>query len=290
MKQKHISTLLALGVGLAFICIIVLSVMVNMSFAAMTGKEAHEKYIYPMVRLTFGNVGGSGTIIHSKLNDENIFSTYVLTNHHVISDAIRIEEKWDSVLQKNVKTEKRSIVYVEIFQYRDLSIPIGTLKIEAEIILYDEDQDLALVKLRSENEVKNIAKLFLGDAYHVMDESIAVGCSLGFPPLPTVGVITRKNFYIDSLPYDMSSSQIIYGNSGGAMFLAQTGELIGIPSRVVDIGWGTVIPHMGLFIPIDRIIKWLNTEHYDFLFNEKITEKECLDLRKKEIENKKNSQ
>lgn len=291
MRKKHLSTIISLGVALAFIALIGLSICVSDALSAMTGIEAHEKYIYPVVRVTHGRVGGSGTIIYSKLDavggEIPKASTYVLTNHHVISDAIKIEEKWDSDLQKQVKKERRSIVYVEIFKYRDLSTPVGTLKVEADIVLYNEDEDMALIKLRSEEQAQYVATLFLGDAYNVMDETVAVGCSLGWPPLPTPGVITRKDFQVDSLPFDMSSSQIIYGNSGGAMFLAETGELIGIPSKVAVAGWSTPITHMGLFIPIERISEWFGEEHYDFIYDISKTEKDCLKLREKEIEEKK---
>lgn len=288
MKKRHFrSTLIALGVSLAFIVLIGLSICVSDALGAMTGKEAHERYIYPVVRVSHGPFGGSGTIIYSQLNKNGVYSTYILTNHHVISGAITIEEKWDTDLQKNVKREKRSIVYVEIFKYRDLSTPIGTLKVEADIVIYNADEDMALIKLRSEDQAKYVASLFVGKSYNTMDETVAVGCSLGFPPLPTAGHITRKNFQLDSLAYDMSSSQIIYGNSGGAMFLADTGELIGIPSRLAVIGWGTPIPHMGLFIPIERILDWLEEEHYDFIYDNSKVEVDCLELRAKEIESKK---
>ncbi|GAG74834.1 unnamed protein product, partial [marine sediment metagenome] len=163
--------------------------------------------------------------------------------------------------------------------------------VEADIVLHNETEDLALVKLRSEEQYQHIATLLPKDnGVQVMDESVAVGCSLGFPPLPTVGHITRLNIQIYSLPYHMSSAQIIYGNSGGAMFMANTGELIGIPSRGVVIGWGTPITHMGLFVPIERIYAWLEEEHYDFIYDETKTEKECLDLRRTEIEAKKKAQ
>ena len=77
---------------------------------------------------------------------------------------------------------------------------------------------------------------------------------------------------------------LIYGSSGGAMFLAKSGELIGIPSRVPVIGWGTIpITHMGLFIPIDRIYKWLEKENYDFLFDPAKSEKKSLELREERI-------
>ncbi|GAG75424.1 unnamed protein product, partial [marine sediment metagenome] len=95
-------------------------------FPAMTGLEAHEKYIYPMVRCN----GASGTIVYSRQKDKlGVYSTYILTNYHVISDAIRIVKKWDSDLARDIKTEKRSIIYVESFKYRNISTPIGTLNV-----------------------------------------------------------------------------------------------------------------------------------------------------------------
>lgn len=281
--------IITLSAALMFLLLIPL-----MSWGAMTGLEAHEKYIYPIVRITIPQAGsGSGTIIYSEY--EAIggkipkASTYVLTNYHVIDAAITIEEKWDSDLQKQVKKEKRAIVYVEIFRYRDISTPIGTLRVEADVVLYDEDQDIALIKLRTEKPAKYTAKLsYPAPNVTVMDETVAVGCSLGFPPLPTVGNITRKNQQVNSLPYHMSSSQIIYGNSGGAMFLAETGELIGIPSLVAVVGWAGAVTHMGLFIPIDRIYQWLENEHYDFIYDTTLTESICLEIREKEIKAKKN--
>ncbi|GAG83675.1 unnamed protein product, partial [marine sediment metagenome] len=170
MKQKHLSTIIALGVALAFIALIGLSICVSEALSAMTGIEAHEKYIYPVVRVTYGRGGGSGTIIYSKMEQVGgeipKASTYILTNYHVISSAIKIEEKWDTDLQKQVKKEKRSIVYVEIFKYRNLSTPIGTLKVEAEIVLYNEDEDMALIKLRSEEQAQYVAKLFVSNNYN----------------------------------------------------------------------------------------------------------------------------
>ena len=253
--------------------------------ALMRGKEAHEKYLYPIVRVTINNAGGSGTIIFSKEIDGK-FSTYILTNHHVISDAIKIEEKWDPNLSKNVKTERRSIVYVEIFKYKNLGTPIGIMKVESDLVLYNEMNDIALLKLRLNEKISYIANIPTKDRvnnYNLFDETIAVGCSLLFPPISTPGIITRKNFQLESLPYHMSTSQIIYGNSGGAMFLAESGQLIGIPSRLPVIGWGTPIMHMGLFIPIDRIYEWLEKEDYDFIFDSTKTENDSLKSREEKI-------
>tara|TARA_Y100000310_G_scaffold320067_1_gene376092 strand:- start:193 stop:1041 length:849 start_codon:yes stop_codon:yes gene_type:complete len=264
----------------------------SIAHAILKGNEAHKAFIYPVVRVTYGFVGGSGTIVYSKVNSSNTFSTYVITNHHVIASAITLEEVWSPSLKKDIKVEKRQIVYVETFKYRNTSTPIGSLKVEADIVLYSKDNDIAVLKLRSENEASHVVRLLPfddTDSLRVLDNTIAVGCSLLYPPLPTIGIITRLNEHINSLSYHMSSSQVIYGNSGGAMFLADTGEFIGIPSRIASYGgWSSVVAHMGFFVPIGRVYNFLLEEHYDFLYDSTKTEKACMEDRDKHIkENKK---
>uniref|UniRef100_A0A6M3LSF4 Putative trypsin-like peptidase domain containing protein n=1 Tax=viral metagenome TaxID=1070528 RepID=A0A6M3LSF4_9ZZZZ len=256
----------------------------------LTGATAHEKMIYPIVRVTTGQAGGSGTLVYSKpVNDpatQDKYSTYVLTNFHVIAGAISRTSEWDSDLKKNVQVEHRGTVYVEIFQYRGVSTTIGVLKVESDIAVYNENEDMALLHLRTEKQIKNIADIAIPGSVPelvVMSPTVAVGCSLLFPPLPTTGILTRLNLLVYSLPYHMSSSQIIYGNSGGAMFVGDTGRFIGIPSLVAVAGWSTPITHMGLFIPIERICTWLKKQHYQFIYDGKYTEKVCLEDREKDI-------
>jgi len=254
-------------------------------------KAIHEKLIYPCVRIAGAYGGGSGTVLYSKLETDEKYSTYVLTNYHVIRSAVTLSEQWNSDLGKNVKTEKRSVVHVEVFQYQDLSIPVGTLKVEADIIIYSEEYDLALLKLRYDKRIEFTANLANPEPdYYLSDRTIAVGCSLLFPPILTSGEITRVNLLVNSLYYDMSTSQIIFGNSGGAMYLAKTGEFIGVPFAVpgVRINWTTSIPvtHMGVFIPASRVYEWLEKEHYDFIYDKDKIEKACLEEREEELKKK----
>jgi S1-C subfamily serine protease len=262
----------------------------SLALSAMSTEALHEKLIYPVVRV---NEGGSGTIVYSKPNDDGGYSTYVLTNYHVVDNAISVVNQWDSDLQKEVKIEKRKLIYAEIFKYKNMSIPIGTLKVEANIVLYNKDEDMALIKLSLEEPAKYVAELYpygMEDDLHVTDETIAVGCSMGWPPIPAMGMITRMNVYIDSLIYHMSESQIIFGNSGGAMYRTNPetgiGEYIGMPSRVVVVGWSSAVSHMGVFIPVNRIYDWLERENYQFIYDDSMTEKEGLEAREKEIEAK----
>ena len=252
--------------------------------AWMEGAEGHAAYLYPIVRIEAPNGVGSGTIIYSELCEKGVaYNTYVITNHHVIDSAITITKEWDTDLQKEVQVERRASVFVEIFQYRNMSEPIGVLKVKADIMIYsdsDKAEDMAILKLRTEDKANHIAKLLprdRADKYFAFDPTVAVGCSRGFNPMPSEGMVSRRNLTIRTFDYDMSSAQIAAGNSGGAMFLAKTGELIGIPSMGVVAGWmGGAIAHMGIFIPIERVYNFLDREHYDFLFDKTKTEAECL--------------
>lgn len=260
---------------------------------AMVKQPAHEKYIYPVVRVTELSGGGSGTIVYSTKNELEKYSTYILTNHHVVASAIRVEDVWDPDIGKNVKKERRAIMYVEVFKYKDMSEPVGAMKVEAEIIIYNTARDVALLKLKYDGIIEYIATMPEKNIkYYMMDETVAVGCSLLYPPLPTVGVITRMNVLIDSIPFHMSSSQVVFGSSGGAMFLS-SGEFIGIPARVAvaQVGWGVqIMTHMGLFIPVESIYKWLEDEHYEFIFDKTKTEKQCLSEREEALKKKKDKE
>ena len=61
--------------------------------------QKHEQMFYPTVRVRTKKSGGSGTVVYSKEHNNEIH-TYVITNHHVISDCINIVKKWNPVLKK----------------------------------------------------------------------------------------------------------------------------------------------------------------------------------------------
>ena len=63
--------------------------------------QKHEQMFYPTVRVRTKKAGGSGTVVYSKEHEGEVY-TYVITNHHVISDSVKIEKKLDSVLKRKV--------------------------------------------------------------------------------------------------------------------------------------------------------------------------------------------
>ena len=256
--------------------------------------QKHEQMFYPTVRVRTKKAGGSGTVVYSKEHEGEVY-TYVITNHHVISDSVKIEKKWDSVLKRKADKEKLDTVFVEFFRYNNYSHTVGSFAVEADIVAYSEvegGQDWALLRVRDkENTADWVANLFPLDDLdnvHIFDETYAVGASLGHPPVASEGMITYMDDEIDSYKYWMSSAPTIFGNSGGAVYRWSDSrkqyEYIGVPSRISiqPMGFSAdAITHMGYFIPIERVYKLLEENDYQFIYDEKVSIEDCQKARNK---------
>ncbi len=265
---------------------ILLSCMLTAGLVADEKQDKHEQMVYPVVRVSYGNSGGSGTVIYSEDRDkEGTYETYILTNHHVVSSAISIVTEWSSLYGREIKRERRKTVKVEVFRYEELSIVVGRESFDADIMAHSKNHDLALLKLRTKREIDVVAdmkELKKAGKVYLFDPVVVVGCSLLHPPLITSGEITSLNDEIDGKSYWMSNAQIIYGNSGGAVFTKDGDKwvFVGVPSRISIANWTTPVTHMGYFIPVTRIYKWCEKEQLSFIYDKHITPKACFDKRK----------
>jgi len=254
--------------------------------------QKHEQMFYPTVRVRTKKAGGSGTVVYSEKHKGEVY-TYVITNHHVISDSVKIEKKWDPVHKRKMDKEKLDTVHVEFFRYNNYSHTVGSFAVEADIVAYSEvegGQDWALLRVRDkENKADWVANLFPLkdlDNVHIFDQTYAVGASLGHPPVASEGMITYMDDEIDSYKYWMSSAPTIFGNSGGAVYrwsgARKQYEYIGVPSRISiqPMGFSAdAITHMGYFIPIDRVYKLLEENNYQFIYDAEFTIEDCEDAR-----------
>jgi hypothetical protein len=218
----------------------------------MNLEQLHSEVLKACVRVRTKRAGGSGTVIYSQ-GEPGQVSTYVLTNQHVIDDAVRVVEKWDPVLQKNVKRDERDLVEVHFFNYRWSSRVVGANAIEAEIVAYDKDEDLALLKLRGTDPVPAVAKMFpRGEESRLLvgEPIITVGCGLGEPPVLTQGVISVFGREIDSKEYWLCTAPSIYGNClpATARVATQRGS---VPIAEVRPGDKVFAPTAGGLVPTE---------------------------------------
>jgi len=135
---------------------------------------------------------GSGFIIDSV--------GLVVTNHHVIDKADKIEVQLD---------DERTF--------------------EAELVGYDERTDLALLKLKGASKLPSV-DFGDSDIMRVGDSVVAIGNPFGLDHTVTSGIVSAKERVIGAGPYDdfiQTDASINPGNSGGPLFNLR-GEVIGI--------------------------------------------------------------
>ncbi len=241
-------------------------------------EKRHQMIALPSVRIRTTKGSGSGTILWSEYNEEDHgYPTYVLTNHHVVDSAIRVTKKWNSLRQKDVKRDILEQIEVHLFNYRWTQRAVGASTMKADIVAYEADQDLALVKFIAP-EAQPVASIYAQDKEHELRvgmEVIAIGAGMGADPIQTEGILSQFGQEIDRKEYWAETAPIIFGNSGGGLFLKDTFELIGVPARVrVVPGFlsRSAVTHMGYAIPITRIYEFLDDNYYRFIYDDEFTE------------------
>lgn len=140
---------------------------------------------------------GSGVIIDSK--------GLVLTNNHVVADAVSIRVRLD---------DGRAL--------------------DAEILGRDPLTDLALIRVKGKHD--RLPSAALGDSSHlrVGDWVLAIGNPFALAHSVTLGIISAKDRDIAAGPYDQflqTDAAINPGNSGGPLFNLK-GEIVGINTAI----------------------------------------------------------
>lgn len=256
-------------------------------------EKMHKEILWTTVRIKAEKAWGSGTAIYSGQDKKGDWHVYIITCHHVIADNIKVETKFDARVGYDIKKETRIPAEVEFFYYDKFSICQGVSgSTKADIVAYDADADIAILKLRKNAPVEWIASMFPKGKVaevHVFDEVWACGAALAHEPIATHGIINFMNELMmeeGGVEYWMSSAQIIFGNSGGAIFRYSKErdryEYLGIPARISVSMSGfspDPITHMGFFVPITRVYKLLDENFYQFIYNKEYTIEQCEKLR-----------
>lgn len=248
-----------------------------------------ETSLYPCVRIRTPKAKGSGTVLFMEpAPDElGLFDAYVLTNHHVIDDLVTVDKKWNSVLKKDAQTETLGHPEVDRFQYNYMSRMVGATSVQADIVAWDKDEDMALLRVRSDISNWIPAKLLPEEDINKLAAFMQVwnvGCGLGGPPAITAGYLSAFGVDIDDKDYMLVTAPSIFGSSGGATFLQDGGWYIGIPARIslIPMGWSAdIITHLGFSITLARIYAFLREQYFSFIIDPETTSAKCAEARKR---------
>ena len=157
---------------------------------------------------------GSGFIV----DDEG----YIVTNNHVIEGADRVT--------------------VRLVDEREF---------EAEVVGYDEQTDLALLKIDADD--LTVSEFGDSDDARVGDWVVAIGNPFGLGGTATVGIVSARGRDIQSGPYDdylQIDAPINRGNSGGPVFNTE-GEVVGVNTAIFSPNGGSV--GIGFAIPANMV-------------------------------------
>jgi len=245
--------------------------------------ERHERCLYPCVRIRTPKALGSGTVLFVEKSPQSsgLFDWYVLTNNHVIDNLVEIKPRWNSVLKREVKTDILGQPDVEVFTYAYTSRTVGSTGLQSEIVAYDKEQDLALLRVRAPYAHQYVAKLIPEKEINdlVAFQTVwTIGCGMGAKPVITHGYLSSFGIEIENKDYILCTAPGIFGNSGGATFLEESGLMIGVPARITiaTLGFSAdVVTHMLFSITAARIYEFLKEQSYDFIFDFSKTSAQC---------------
>ncbi len=205
----------------------------------------------PVVQLAGPTSVGSGVLLESKPHPDGQGSrTLLVTAWHVVRDMQSDPSRTDAP------------VPVQIY------LGDGGLRHEiGRTLCRDVQLDVCLIELMTRKPVPRGARLASPERVaeaRAFEPICAVGCPLGTDPVPSFGQISSASHRVDGSRYWMINAPTYIGNSGGGIFDANTYELLGVFSKIYNHGSArpTIVPHMGLVMPLDPVYEWLESEGY----------------------------
>ena len=237
-------------------------------------EDLEKAIVYPIAQIKGEGTVGSGVMIYSqprkksekpgeKIKDSHksgaiTHETFVLTACHVVME----------ILGSEFPSGTLSSIHI-----LDKNDPPKMSVFSAKVEIYDEAQDLALLRIMSNKKFIHVAHILPGNdvpKLQLFSRIYAVGCPLGNNPLPSYGEISSKGKKVGDQNFWMINAPTFFGNSGGGIFQVESGKLIGISSMIYTYGKSrpVVVPHMGLFVPIDQVEAWLKSSDFGYILNQ----------------------
>ena len=196
----------------------------------LTSNQIYDQVLPSVVCVTADQGNGSASVGSGVVLTQ---SGYIVTNFHIIQGGVSL----------------------------NISMLSSTANYDAKLVGYDEELDLAVLKIEAQGLVP--ARLGSSDQLSVGDSVYAIGNPMGYlHGTMTEGIISSPTRTIQVDGKDMNllqtSAALNSGNSGGALTNAY-GQVVGITSaKITGVENDTVIEGLGLVIPINDTIPFLN--------------------------------
>lgn len=196
----------------------------------LTSNQIYDQVLPSVVCVTADQGNGSASVGSGVVLTQ---SGYIVTNFHIIQGGVSL----------------------------NVSMLSSTANYDAKLVGYDEELDLAVLKIEAQGLVP--ARLGSSDQLSVGDSVYAIGNPMGYlHGTMTEGIISSPTRTIPVDGKDMNLLQtraaLNSGNSGGALTNAY-GQVVGITSaKITGLENDTVIEGLGLVIPINDTIPFLN--------------------------------
>ena len=164
---------------------------------------------------------GSGFVISS--------DGYVLTNAHVVNNCF-------------VDCKRIIVIFHDDKSY------------EANLINYDEESDIALLKINNAEHGKVFTYLKWGKTPELGDDVIAIGSPMGQSFTVTFGNVSSLNRFVPKtapfVPFIQTDASINPGNSGGPL-LNSHGDVVGINTMIITGSGGAGSGSVGIGFALD---------------------------------------
>ena len=196
----------------------------------LTSNQIYDQVLPSVVCVTADQGNGSASVGSGVVLTQ---SGYIVTNFHIIQGGVSL----------------------------NVSMLSSTANYDAKLVGYDEELDLAVLKIEAQGLTP--ARLGSSDQLLVGDSVYAIGNPMGYlHGTMTEGIISSPTRTIPVDGKDMNllqtSAALNSGNSGGALTNAY-GQVVGITSaKITGLENDTVIEGLGLVIPINDTIPFLN--------------------------------
>ena len=196
----------------------------------LTSNQIYDQVLPSVVCVTADQGNGSASVGSGVVLTQ---SGYIVTNFHIIQGGVSL----------------------------NVSMLSSTANYDAKLVGYDEELDLPVPKIEAQGLVP--ARLGSSDQLSVGDSVYAIGNPMGYlHGTMTEGIISSPTRTIQVDGKDMNllqtSAALNSGNSGGALTNAY-GQVVGITSaKITGVENDTVIEGLGLVIPINDTIPFLN--------------------------------